>query len=434
MYKNQWVEVASFSFYGQAYYYANKLGFTNVKDSISWNYYYKEDCYSIGGDLYSQNIDTELDNETLKEKYNMVKCDNCGALVFLDDCVQVEDYYYCDSDCAEQDGCYYCEDCETWYRDDDYYRTGEGRTICSSCYDNNYFTCEDCGDIFHNDYGYSDDWGDYMYCESCWESHDRGIINGYHDSDRCFDIQKTEEDTDKDATFGTEVETECQGNYSRKEVAETIDGIVNNKRELFIFEEDGSLSNNGYETISYPFTMRWFKQNKDLFKTMFDKMVSMGCRSHDTKTCGYHIHFGRHFFENKQESCIDRLVYLFEKYKSELEVFSRRKDFYWCAFPSNRTSCDNWKDIKEVKKIDKDNLYGHQSAINLENYETIEIRIFRGTLKFDTYVASLELVDNIIHYVKDKTDEEVEKGSFSDIVNYQPTEYLKQYCLDRNII
>jgi hypothetical protein len=202
-----------------------------------------------------------------------------------------------------------------------------------------------------------------------------------------------------------------------------------------MFEEDGSLSSQGYETISQPFTMNWFKENKDLFEKMFATMVDMGARSHDTSTCGFHVHFGKHFFGNELNKCVDRLVFLFEKYKPQLEVFSRRKNFNWCHFPSEMVDEPvEWSKLDEVKKLDKYRFEGHHSAINLENYDTIEIRIFRGTLNFNTYCATLELVNNIMHYVKDKSDEEVEKGRFEDILNFLPTEYLKQYCLDRNII
>ena len=49
-----------------------------------------------------------------------------------------------------------------------------------------------------------------------------------------------------------------------------------------------------------------------------------GFRSHNTNTCGYHIHFNRSFFEDKEDECIAKLLYLVEKFWDELVKFSRR--------------------------------------------------------------------------------------------------------------
>ena len=444
--RGQWVEVASFEYTYQARVYANAFKYAKVDNpNEENNYYYKADTWTkdncrLKEPLTEEQLeDLENDYNCLEETHGIVKCQNCGRLIGLnyssDNYVEIDGNYYCDYECADNDGNFYCNHCETWYRGNDYYTIHDGSTICSDCYYDCYGTCEDCGEIFHSDdLEYGDD--DCYYCCNCIGSHNNGIIKGYHSTTRpSIQIQTTEEDLPQDATFGTEVETECKGSCSRGDVASQINDIVNKDKTLFLFEDDGSLSENGYETISQPFTMRWFTKNQDLFRKMFEKMITLGCRSHDTTTCGFHVHFGRHFFGNKETECIDRLIYLFEKYKAQLEVFSRRKNFEWCRFPSDRVcSPVEWSKIDEVKKLDKYNFQGHHSAINLENRNTIEIRIFKGTLNFNTYYATLELVNNMITYVRDKSDVDVEKSSFSDIINYLPTIHLKQYCLDRNII
>lgn len=446
--RGQWVEVASFNSYSKARYYARRLGFTDVDNpEDADNYYYEKDCWIKDNAILKEPLtdeqleELETDPSGMVRNYGVSLCRRCGSLFGLttnSDYVEIDGNYWCDSDCATRDGCFYCEHCDTWYDDSvAWYRTHDGNTICQYCCEDHYCYCDDCGDLFHEyEVYYNDDDGCY-YCEDCRDSHeDNDIIKGYHSSRRPdLEVQRTDGDTIQDATFGTETETECKGCYSREEVAQEIDKIVNHDKDLFVFEEDGSLSSQGYETISQPFTMRWFAKNKDLFEKMFAKMIDMGCRSHDTTTCGFHVHFGRHFFGNRQTECIDRLIYLFEKYRPQLQVFSRRRDFEWCNFPKNRDASPiDWSKLDEVKGLNKCNFEGHHSAINLENYETIEIRIFKGTLNFKTYCATLEFVNNIMHYVRDKSDEQVEKGKFEDILNYLPTDYLKQYCLDRNII
>lgn len=440
--RSQWVEVAAFENWSQARYYARRMGFRNVDNDDECNYYYYKDCFEYDDCLLNVSLTEEEldaiknDDYDVQERYNVRVCHNCGRIIGLNtnsDYVEIDDEYYCNSDCAISYGYEWCENCESWQPAEEIFRTHNGRRICQNCYDEDYFTCDNCGDIYHNDDMFSDEWGDYCYCPNCWEEEHSGIIKEYHCGNR-VGIQRTKEDTPQTATFGTEIEAECFGS-SREEVAEQVNEIVNKDRELFAFEEDGSLSDEGYETISPPFTMRWFKENKEMFEKMYKKMVSMGCRSHDTSTCGFHVHVGRQFFEKEETSCIDKLVYLFEKYRLQLEVFSRRRNFGWCQFPSDVANEGvEWSKLDEVKKLDKYHFRGHHSAINLENYSTIEIRIFRGTLNFNTYCATLEFVNNLIHYVKDKSDKEIEEGSFRDILDYLPTEYLMQYCLERNII
>ena len=441
--RGQWVEAASFNSSSKARYYAKRMGFTlvdNADEEAHW--FYSKDCWTQDRCILKEALtDDQIEELRSGETYNDLDvrvCRYCGELIGLnthDEYIEIDGNYWCDSDCADSDGCFYCEDCERWYDSGtEHYSTNGGSTVCEYCYENNYGCCSDCGAIYPIDEMYSNDYG--YYCPDCWHDEEDEIIKSYHSDYRPdIEIQRTVDDKPEDATIGTEVEAECRGSHSRNEVASAVNDIVNRNEDLFMFEEDGSLSDEGYETISQPFTMRWFEKNQDLFKKMFNTMVDMGARSHDTTTCGFHVHVGRHFFGNQEKECIDRLIYVFEKYRQQLEVFSRRKNFNWCEFPSVRVGHPvEWSKLDEVKKLDKYNFEGHHSAINVENWNTIEFRIFKGTLNFTTYYATLEFVNNLIHYVKDKTDEEVEQGNFRDILDYLPTIHLKQYCLDRNII
>lgn len=445
--RGQWVEVAAFDLWSNARYYARRLNFVQVDNPNEQdNWYYRADTWSedyctLKEELTGeQREELETDPQGMADKFGVALCRHCGSLLGLnanDGYVEINGNYFCDEECAESEDYFYCSHCDDWCHGN-YYTTHNGDRICEDCYYDCYGTCDHCGDIYHTDELHYDDDSDCCYCDDCYEEYGEGnrIIKGYHSDYRPdIEIHKTCKDTPSSATFGTEVEAECCGSHDRDSVAKAIDQIVNKYEDLFMFEDDGSLSDQGYETISQPFTMNWFKENKDLFEKMFATMVTMGARSHDTSTCGFHVHFGKHFFGNELNKCVDRLLFLFEKYKPQLEVFSRRKNFNWCHFPSEMVDEPvEWSKLDEVKKLNKYRFEGHHSAINLENYDTIEIRIFRGTLNFNTYCATLELVNNIMHYVKDKSDEEVEKGKFEDILNFLPTEYLKQYCLDRNII
>ena len=59
---------------------------------------------------------------------------------------------------------------------------------------------------------------------------------------------------------------------------------------------------------------------------------------------------------------------------------------------------------------------GRYVAVNLENYETIEFRLFRGTLRYETFIATLQLVNEICNIAIALTDRELESLSWSDFV------------------
>ena len=55
-------------------------------------------------------------------------------------------------------------------------------------------------------------------------------------------------------------------------------------------------------------------------------------------------------------------------------------------------------------------------CVNLQNYNTVEFRIFRGTLKYDTFIATIQLVHEICTQAIKKSDKEFESMSWSDFV------------------
>jgi len=76
--------------------------------------------------------------------------------------------------------------------------------------------------------------------------------------------------------------------------------------------------------------------------------------------------------------------------KTEFETIARRQETHWARFKKS-----NGLPVKEV--------YGKSSgtryqAVNFENTNTVEFRLFRGTLKYSTFIATLEIVDALVHW------------------------------------
>ena len=78
--------------------------------------------------------------------------------------------------------------------------------------------------------------------------------------------------------------------------------------------------------------------------------------------------------------------------------------------------------------------YGRYVSLNLENKETIEFRIFRGTLKYNTLIATLEMVNEICTVCAQLTEEEMQDLSWIEFVkrvsnNAELVQYLKERSL-----
>ena len=64
-------------------------------------------------------------------------------------------------------------------------------------------------------------------------------------------------------------------------------------------------------------------------RRVFNTALDYGYRSHQTQTCGLHIHVNRNAFGSiyaLQESTVSRIVYFVEKHWNELLKFSRRTE------------------------------------------------------------------------------------------------------------
>ena len=76
---------------------------------------------------------------------------------------------------------------------------------------------------------------------------------------------------------------------------------------------------------------------------------------------------------------------------------------------------------------------GRYAAVNLMNYSTIEFRMFRGTLKYNTFIAVLELVNAIIDAAIYNTDDTLSKLSWLDFVSDITEPELIQYLKERKL-
>ena len=213
--------------------------------------------------------------------------------------------------------------------------------------------------------------------------------------------------------------------------AQKLLDIANRNEERIYCKHDGSI-NDGFEMVSHPMTLDYHTNNMN-WCAIFDEAVDMGYRSHNTSTCGLHVHCSRSAFGKnyeQQEQSIARVVFFVEKHWSELVKFSRRTIEnlnHWASRYATISSTS-----EETYKKAKDKRMGRYVAVNLENYNTIEFRLFRGTLRYKTFIATLQLVDEICYCAINMTDKEMEDMSWLDFVQRilpkkpELIEYLKE--------
>ena len=81
----------------------------------------------------------------------------------------------------------------------------------------------------------------------------------------------------------------------------------------------------------------------------------------------------------------------------------------------------------------KDSRAGRYTAVNLTNEDTVEIRIFRGTLKYNTLIATLQLVNAICDVAILLSDEELQEMSWHGFLDLIHEPELIQYLKERNL-
>ena len=295
-------------------------------------------------------------------------------------------------------------------------------TLCSHCYEYSYTTCENCGRLIHNEDALYEDGEDYPYCRDCFEKlNDNSIKNYSYKPEPIFYGSGN-------LFYGVELEID-KGGEEHSNAQKLLD-IANAKDERIYCKHDGSI-NNGFEIVSHPMSIDYHINTMN-WLDIFEKATQMDYRSHNTSTCGLHIHCSRSAFGKdyeEQEKTIGRLIFFVEKHWSELVKFSRRTPENlnrWAAKYATISST-----TEETYKKAKDKHMGRYVAVNLENDNTIEFRLFRGTLRYKTFIATLQLVDEICYLAINLSDKEMEELSWSNFVSkilpkkFDLIEYLK---------
>lgn len=338
---------------------------------------------------------------------DMVVCEDCGHTVHADDTYFIHTHE--NDDC----GYYVCESCfNASYTACDHCHNNyhnsvmtvvSGYSYCPHCYSDNFMECPCCGEVTAcDDFVFNDDFGDYL-CPSCNEERSDRTILPYHSDNRpSLEFFHSPAEFPNPLYFGVELEID-EGGEDHDNAAAILDKLGTQYAHA---EHDGSLCQ-GFEIISQPFTMKFYREVlSNRYADAMAEASSLGYKSHDTTTCGLHIHVGRKGLgkdDNERDDTITKIWVLMYRFRSQLVALSRRQGTQldrWAALPILEDLGDlssiYERPLPDLKlKLKQNGVFNRYKALNLTNHNTIEFRLFRGTLKHSTLTATLQLVHNL---------------------------------------
>ena len=355
---------------------------------------------------------TEYDSKVCNDCVQI--CNRCDSIGTVDDCFHTVDgdYIWCES-CTERRA-YWCDSCEEYNSDGTSSVADRGEYWCNGCLDSAYW-CEDCDE--YNADG----------CDRCSEDTDgngQRIIHDYsYRPDAIFHSTKS----DERLFFGLEIEVEAKDSKSDSAMhAYQLEGA-----DLAYLKNDGSLDH-GFEIVTHPMSHDFFKNEADQLWSVLEDLRSksgMRVKSWDTRTCGLHIHISRTGFNGG--SHMHRFLNLVYSNQDFYSTLAGRQSDQWAKF-TDIIHKDYVRDA-EGNRVPYEEGYGYEvkttrqfkhkltdnrgsdrySAVNTNNRETLEMRIFRGTVNSTTIKAQLDLAQASVEYTRNLTVQDVRNGALS---------------------
>jgi hypothetical protein len=279
-------------------------------------------------------------------------------------------------------------------------------------FSNCYFNCHDCENIFSMD-EHNNAYDDYGVCDCCRDyNYNYSERNGYYvrdddeEEEECGNIREYHTCSDSlghipskyDARkprvlLGLELEMEIKGSYDRHERAgELLENVGeystgNRSYQYALCENDGSL-NNGFEMVT-AYT------GLDVHADQLQYFASSGLKgaiSHDSDNCGLHVHICKAdmttlhgakmiLFINDQAN--HKLIKAIARRDSSdfAKIKNKVDDKYWLK---DAMGCDTKR--SQLRSLNAD----RYEALNFKNTNTVEFRLFKGSLVYSTIMACLE--------------------------------------------
>lgn len=280
---------------------------------------------------------------------------------------------------------FYCNVCNEWHskkHTNENILDGDGTHVCDRALKDDVYTCSNCHKKFVSLY---DSFSGL--CKECYEETQKYRIKRYHDNPPLKFYNENGLTSDNNGEFyGLELEVDKGG--ERNDISKDVVKLLN---ERVYTMHDGSLSN-GFEIITQPHTE---KALYDLnWKETFKWLIHKGYRSHDISTCGLHLHINRSVF--KANNALTKMIYFYENNFNEILKVSRRdkgRADRWAGKYDYRDKIDMYDAFSILSQYDRMGEHSWRyKCVNLQKRNTVEIRIMRGTLNYNSFMACLDFM------------------------------------------
>lgn len=210
--------------------------------------------------------------------------------------------------------------------------------------------------------------------------------------------------------IGMELEIELVKTDRQRLASDFSNSYLRTANELFLyFKKDSSLVN-GFEIVSHPRSIASWVSIKNKLKDFMGAMRKDGFRSYDTGRCGMHFHINRSAFSGKLH--VAKFMRFWQENHELSFALSRRSETSmakYAHFQPHKAEIlasliydfgyGGGGMMGNINSIPKVNL-AHHSAVALTP-NTVEIRIFRGTMNVSTIIATMEMVAKVLTVTRD---------------------------------
>ena len=336
---------------------------------------------------WSQYEGTDCDNNPiLAHRGCVVECTKCSLVVARNIVKSIEADQYCprcvEKYIEENGELSECNNCETSVSESRaVYSEFLNGMLCPNCNRNRHYACENCGFEGRHFEVNNHDCRDYITFENLVSDlvHSYSYIPSpiFSGVDHYY--------------LGVELEIEFKGNIKEDstEIKNTVSNLYNKLGTQGYLKFDGSLED-GIEIVTHPMSLQ-YHQEVFPWKDLLLNLQKNKFRSWNTDNCGLHVHICKPN-AYKDEAHRIRFMKLIYDNQEQAQLIAGRKCTEYASFS------DKGDIIAKVKYDAQSN--ERYSAINVENDNTDEIRIFRGSLRPERVLCAIEFVHASVEYTR----------------------------------
>lgn len=255
---------------------------------------------------------------------------------------------------------------------------GDRFSICNDCHSKLFYYCDRCSERVHK----------HELCKCI-----QNKVLSYGNKTTVFPIYNGIVKYPK-LRLGLEIETLFHGKMDREEALTEFTKVIG--PSLCKFKYDNSLGPNGIEFVTMPMYFEHFKEMSKKWDKAFKVYGRLGGHSFNDYRTGCHIHISRNAFVGYKH-LYNFYIGITKNPRFTFRI-AKRAENRFCATPAYRMGC-RFNGIENYAYTAIRSEYGSRyQMINLENKDTIEVRVYKGNIKWSSVMGYIEHVYSMFEY------------------------------------